>query len=75
MLHPWWYFGPFGITLVLLILGARYITYTGEAKLLREPTVILGAALMWPLTVPVALVGLVFLVGGKAIGVFVPKKK
>ncbi len=75
MQHPAWYFIPFGIVLVLLILGARYIPYTGEAKMLKAPTIIFAAALMWPVFVTFTFWGLVFLVAGRAIGYLIPKKK
>lgn len=77
MMNPTHYWVPMVINLVLLILNARFLghLYKGEARMLTEPVLIFGAAMLWPLFDMGLLVGGAFWLAGKVIGFLVGKRR
>ena len=76
MMHPLQYWVPVLVNLVVLILSARFLRrfYKGEARILLEPVIIFGAAMLWPLFDMGILVGSAFWLAGKVIGFLIGKR-
>jgi len=75
MQHPRQYWVPVLVNLVVLILSARFFKrfYKGEARILLDPTIIFGAAVLWPMTDMGILVATVFWLMGRTIGFVIGK--
>lgn len=75
VVNPSHYWAPMVINLVLLILNARFLHHLyREAKMLMDPIVIFGVAILWPLfDMGLFVVGTFWLMG-KVIGFLIGKR-